>query len=197
MARFEEPPFLRGETFFSGTTIDISDLTNLGGLAYEGREYIVEDTLHQSGMHITLKVIRNMSATAVLAKQTLKPDTSNSDGTNTFETAHRRCNGKSDTEAELVHLSDEVMPSAGAPQYDLFFTVVEGPTLVTSPIAGSAIAIKGAIVATTFGKAKAQDLTGATSVLGNQIQNRIGRALDALTVGQTATDFMIFATNRW
>lgn len=191
MARFEEPPFERGQTYFGvGDVIDISDLTNIGGEQYEGREYIVEDTIHGSGCHIVLRVVRNMSATAVLAKQTLIPST-------VAEYGHRRVNGVQTVTAALSYIADEIMPPAGCPQYDLFYVVMEGPCLVTSPDGGSAITIDLPVVAVSSGRAQAQDLTGATAPLGNQIQNRLGRALDGLTSGQTATDFLIYADIKW
>jgi hypothetical protein len=190
MARFEEPPFARGETFFGGDTIDISDLTNIGGEAYEGREYIVEDTLHQSGAHLVLRVVRNMSATAVLKKQTLIPST-------VADYGHRRTIGPQTVAAALSYIADELLPAAGVPQYDLFYVVMEGPTKVTSPDGGSAITMLAPVVSAATGRVEVQDLTGATATLGGMVMNGLGRALEALTSGQTATDLLIYANIKW
>jgi len=190
MARFEEPPFSRGETYFGGSAIPTTDLTNIGGEQYEGREYMTEDDFHGSGAHLTLRVVRNMSATAVLAKQTLIPSS-------VADMAHRRVNGVQTVNAALSYIADEKLPAAGVPQYDLFYVVMEGPTLVTSPIAGSAIPILSGVVAASTGKVAVQDLSGATSALGGNLQNSLGRALEALTAGQTATDVLIYANIKW
>ena len=131
-----------------------------------------------------------MSATAVLAKQTLIPS-------NVADYGHRRTLGPQTVTAGLSYIADELMPAAGVPQYDLFYVVMEGPTLVTSPDAGSAITMLSPVVAVSSGRVAVQDLSGATSVLGGQIQNHLGRVLEAVTAGQTATDLLIYANIQW
>ena len=100
---------------------------------------------------------------------------------------------------------DEFLPTAGVPANDLFWIVVEGPTNILSDLAGAdnnVVNIGGILVAltaatsqcTTAGRVMPQDITGATSVLANAVQNRIGRALSARTTANTNADILVNVT---
>ena len=62
-------PWTREDTYVSsGAAADaalIVDATNKLPTQYTGREFIVEDTVHNTGASVTLKAVRNHSATAL------------------------------------------------------------------------------------------------------------------------------------
>lgn len=184
----EDPPFERNSTFFNGAPIDTSNLANIGGEQYEGKEYHFEDTVYKTGNVVTVRVVRNMSATAVLPSQTLLPATTDANAPYPVVT---RVNGLAAATAVWALIADELIPTAGCPQYDLCYTVVRGPAKVISPTAGTTVSVGSQVVAAATGAAAVQDLSGATTALGNNVQNRLGRAMVALTSGQTNTAFPI------
>lgn len=184
----EDPPFTRDMTFFNGAVIDTSNLANIGGEQYEGKEYHFEDTVYKSGNVVTLRVVRNMNSAAVLPSQCVLPAPTDANAPYPFMT---RVNGVSNLAAVYALVADELMPTSGCPQYDLFYVVVRGPAKVISPTAGATIAIGSPIVATSGGQATVQDLSGATSALGNNVQNKLGRSLAGVSSGATNTPFPI------
>lgn len=112
------------------------------------------------------------------------------------------------TAAEVAGVVDEWLPTAGVANGDYFLLVVGGPTLVVTDLAAGAnnlipertvlVALTAATSqATTAGRPAPQDLTGATALLGNQLQNAIGRALSAKTTANTNVDLLIDLVNRW
>lgn len=181
MARYEEPPFARGETYFNGSVIDISNLSDLGGLSYEGREYEVEDSQHGSGSVVRLRVVRNMNATAVTGGQTLLHDS-------TAGKWNCRVNGLSTALADPVLVADELQLSSGVPQYDLFYVVVDGPVKLNQPASvAAALTIGDRVVSKgDTGSVIKADFSGATSVLAGQIFNQIGTVIGGLA-GSTTT----------
>ena len=97
---------------------------------------------------------------------------------------------------------DEYFPPTGVPVGQLFNLSVKGPTLLKTSTAGDAsgtIPLDTVLVAKTAngttdadaGHPAPQDLSGATALLGAQIQYRIGRALSAMTSGQTSADMLV------
>lgn len=193
MARDESPPFSMGETYYNGGTIDTNDL---GGANLEGKEFEFEDVIRNTGMRIRVRVVRNTAAIALLPKRLV-----------TFSTAAgyhgRRVTGYATLTSVNAYPVDELLPAAGVPVNDLFYIVVQGPALVKTDIASGAnnvAAINDIFVsltaatsgATTAGRIAPQDLTGATALLGNQVQNRIGRAMSAQTTANTDADLLLY-----
>ena len=212
MGRWSEPPFARGETYFNGDIIDTSDLTQLGGEILEGRHYVFEDSIHLTGAEVTVKVVRNMSATPVMPGQLLLPTTVGSYTGISWPTGTTglpdepltwapgdyigRVNGLSGTAgpAELVYIADEILPGNGVPQYDLFYVVVDGPVAVDmvwpNPVVTVGEHIVSAVTTSATqgaGQATIQSLAGATTTLGNQIQHSIGVSLEAVAVATTTS----------
>jgi hypothetical protein len=83
--------------------------------------------------------------------------------------------------------------------------VMEGPAVILTDLAGAdnnvlnvgtvVVALTGATSgATTAGRVAPQDLTGATALLADQIQNRIGYALTAKTTANTNADVLVDVT---
>lgn len=192
-------PFERGQTAFGGQSgLAATDFDNI-----VGREYKVEDidpssttltgSKTRSGRHITLLAVRNSSGGALLPKRCVQFKAGKwgleVDGYTTV------------TAEDRAGIVDEFLPAAGVPANDVFYIVVEGPTLVLTDLAGGAnnlipantvlVALTAASSgATTAGRVAPQDLTGATAVLANQATNRIGRALSAATTANTNADLL-------
>lgn len=203
MSRDENPPFSRGETYYSGGTIDSN---NLGGTQMEGSVWRFEDIdwsstavgakKNRTNRQVRCMVVRNVGAAAILPKRLV-----------TFQlTAGQPFTGRVDgyarTTAARAYPVDEFLPAAGCPVNDLCYIVIEGPAKVLTDIAtgaGSvfnvgdvAVALTAATSgATTAGRVAPQDLTGATAVLGNQVANRVGFAISAVTTANTAADLLI------
>jgi hypothetical protein len=185
-------PFERGLTMAAGlASVASTDFDNI-----PGREYCVEDidpadlTLPKprSGRPVTLLAVRNSAAAALLPKRLVKFKA----GKFGLE-VDGYCTSTAEKYAGVV---DEFLPAAGVPVNDVFYIVVSGPSLVLTDLAGGAnnllpadtvlVALTAATSgATTAGRVSPQDLTGATAVLGNQVENRIGRALSAATTANT------------
>jgi hypothetical protein len=112
------------------------------------------------------------------------------------------------TAADAV-VADEWLPAAGVPNGSYFWVVVHGPTVcITDPAAGAnnllpedtvlvALTAAASTVSTTAGRIAPQDLTGATAVLGGQIQNALGRAMSAKTTANSNAEILMFFSKRW
>lgn len=208
MARDEAPPFERGQTFHGGDATAITNgLTETAHL--EGMEWVFEDLDYsvqgakpkRSGKAVRCRCVRNTGAVALLPKQLVTPEVDAASGKDLLG----RVDGKVRLTAARCFPVDEWLPAAGVAVNDLFWIVVEGPATIQTPLAGDAsnvIAVGDRLVsvtaatsgATTAGRATVQDLTGATALLGNQVQNRIGFALSAKTTANTNADLLIDVT---
>jgi hypothetical protein len=200
MSKQENPVFQRGETFFGiGGTVD-----STSGKQHEGQEYIWEDIDYsntsgalvkptRTELPVVTRIVRNAAAVTALPKRLARLSLTN----------HGQIDGHVAVEAAgpLV-VVDEHLPSAGCVQNDLCHVVVQGPSLVTTSLAADAgnvinagdrvVGATGATSgATTAGRAKVQDLTGATAPLGNNIQNAVGVAMSAKTTANTGVDLLI------
>lgn len=187
MARDETPPFARGETFSNSQLASDIDTTNLGGVNLEGKEYVFEvntpDTpanlqSDSSGRGVRVRVVRNLSTVNLkpgrIAHYKLDdPYECHVDGY-TFATADRP--------AGIV---DEYLPTVGVQPNDLFYIVVDGPTTFTQLSASASTfaigdrAVPGVGTSATnddAGRVLVQSQAGATTVLGNMLQNVVGYA---------------------
>lgn len=192
MARDDAPPFARGETWYGllpNPAIDATDNTTLGGVNYEGREYVFEAnsqaegqanpaTQEDTGRAVRVRVVRNVSGIA------LKPG----------RIAHYKATAPGETRVDgytfavgdrPAGIVDEFLPAAGVPNNDLFYLVVDGPTKVKQLSASAAILVIGSVLvpgagtsATNddAGRVDLQSLAGATTVLGANLQNALGYA---------------------
>lgn len=187
MARDEAAPFARGETYYNGGPIDANDL---GGPNLEGKEYVFEvnapddpSGADPSGRLVRVRVVRNVSGVnlkpaRIAVFKAADPYECQVDG---------YAFAVGDRPAGVI---DEFLPTAGVPNNDLFYIVVEGPTKVTQPhTSNTSLTIGARIVPTAGGGASktddlsgrvlGQDLTGTAATLGNNIQNAIGYAAEA------------------
>lgn len=205
MSRDESAPFGRGETFYQGGTIDSA---NLGGLNLEGQIRWFEDLDYsaaggakpqRSGRLVKCMIVRNVSAFVLNAKNLVTLQTAGTDGRFFLG----RVDGRSTVDAAKCFPVDEFLPSTGCPINDLCWIVVDGPAKVTNAltnVATNVFAVGTVVVsltaatsgATSAGRAAAQDISGATTPLANQIQNRIGYAMSSVaTSGVTNTDILV------
>jgi len=211
MARGENCPVPRGETWYGPTqTIDSNDL---GGANLEGTEWEWDDILvnptgglgarsYRSPHKVVTLLVRNMSAGTLYAGQLASFRVS---GLNILG----QVDGLVDTTAEFPCAPvDEYLGSGGVRQYDLCHVVIRGPAMCHTDLAGAGnnvIAVGDVLVAltaatsaaTTAGRVKPQDLSGATAVLGGEINGAIGRALSAKTTTQTNGDVLVNMTVIW
>ena len=203
MARTENPPFARGNTFYNGLTIDSNDL---GGPQLLGHEWVFDDREStqtassgavRSSQFVTTRAVRNLSGFAVLPKRAVKLDAL---GENIV--------GYALTLAESrVALVDEYLLSAGCPNNDICWVVVEGPAIGLTALEGTGVNVITAgdrLVAqtaatsgaTTAGRLVPQTLTGATSPLADQIQNAVAHAVTARTTANTNADVLVIVSRK-
>lgn len=121
----------------------------------------------------------------------------------------RRVDGYSRLTATVVAgVVDPYGPAAGFRVGDLFWMAFKGPSYLKTDLAGGAnnllpegtvlVALTGATSgATTAGRVAPQDLTGATAVLGAQLQNKVGVALSARTTANTNADILVDLQLPW
>jgi hypothetical protein len=181
MARDEAPPFELGATWYGGGTIDTNDL---GGVNLEGKEYVFEDP-NGTGHSITVRVVRNGGTTNIKPKR-LTPFLSTYYG--------RRCAGHAAVGAVYAFPADPFLPSAGVPPNDLFYIVVKGPTICMVTDSGEAISVGDilvALTASTSGTADSGRVTSALTLAADEAMNRVGRALSAVTTGNTGADMLV------
>ena len=193
-------PFPIGGTFWGGQTPP--DATT--GVEWEGKEFLVEDLDYSNtagaainvrayGNQIpykTVRVVRNVSGITLLPRRLVS-----------FKSTvyGRHVDGYTSTTAGEGFPVDEFLVSTGVVNNDLFYIVVEGCAECFTSAAASAedVFSAGSILvaltaaastfSTTAGRITPQDLTGATALLANQVQNRIGVALSASTTANSNT----------
>ena len=178
MSNKQEPlPFPRGESHPYAPFLSLL-----------GREYEIEDDTYGTGRMVRLRLVRNTAASVALpARLQIMSTTANLYGIATTGMAH--------TTAQECYPADEKLPSAGAAVDDAYYVVVGGPALIAQGVTTGAptlLTVGAKLVsqtaatsgATTAGRVELQDLTGATAVLGGQIQALVGRALSAKTTSE-------------
>lgn len=194
MSATETLPFPIGQTFFTDQTVDNTNNspTNLGG-----KDYWVEDVdhsassgakTHRSGRRRRLRVVKNDSGITLLPKRVVRySNTAGERGTHVD--GYTRL-----TAEDWAGVVDEFLPSTGVADGDWFYIAVEGPAVCLMPLSQVAdITVGTAMVAltavtsgsSTSGAVAAQDISGATQPLAEQVMNLIGRAMS--TVGSAST----------
>lgn len=209
MSRRNDIPFGRGETYYSGRTIDTADLE---GVSLEGIEKEFEDVDHstsppspRSSRKVVCRIMRNMSTVALLGKTLGIVDPTNPN----------RIIGNVKTGAAPHCVAiDEFLPAAGVPYGDLCWVVVSGPTTLKTPPGGSfaaniaagdwLVSSTGAsgttaAAATTNdnGRVAAMSAGATNNVNLTDIVNRFGKALSAKTTGNTNADILVHMRPDW
>lgn len=184
---YEDMPFARGATF--GTT-DSTIGTHL-----EGREFLHQDKTYGTGRWVRVRVVRNAATIALAPKRALNLKSA-------AGVAGGQVNGYAGTQAQYTLIADEFLPSGGAAVGDLFYAVVDGPTLALTPRdaadvnvinVGDSLHAQSAAATTsvTAGHVMTAVFTGATAVLQGQIANVVGVALSAKTTANTDASVLI------
>lgn len=183
-------PFAIGSTYGASASTD--------GQEWEGREFNVLDLDYttnpakvraaSNGTEMKrIRVVRNVSGIALLPGYLAS-----------FKAGQygKQVDGYTTTTAAEGYPIDEFLSSSGVANNDLCYITVGGNASVMTSLAANAedvfsansvlVALTAATSqATTAGRVSAQDLTGATANLGNQVQNRVGVAISASTTANT------------
>ena len=193
-------PFPLGKTFYDGGTIDTNDLKGGHLLGMRCEHLNLSDV---SGVQPKLSeaplisvLVRNNAGIALEPKRLV-----------VWETRFKSVDGYSSTTAvEVAGVVDPFLPSTGVPNGDIFHLLVDGPVLIKSQLSTlganvSAGDLLYAITAATSQATTAGRFTawGGTFSLtqttdgteANVIRNAIGRAMSALTTGNTNTDTLV------
>jgi hypothetical protein len=214
MARQENPPFGRGETYYGVNPPSTGQPSLNDALQEEGAEWYFNDIVWTNPPGVVgaraartnrlnrCRVVRNVSGTTLLPKRLVNLQLNGTDG----RYYEGRVDGYSAAPAQRAYPLDEFLgATTGLPNLDLGWITIEGPAMVQTDLAAIASINVGDIVvannaggatasgttSTTGGRVTNQSLTGATAPLANQIMNFVGRALSALTTSQTGTDLLI------
>ena len=187
MARDEDLPFNRGETYYGlGTTPDLS--FGPGGINLEGKEYLAEVNPQSSyspqsdtsGRKVRVRITRNRSAIYLLPRRIARNSIGTASagyplGTGVDGYVYQT----SDLPAGVI---DEFLPPQGVAPGDLFYLVIEGPTQVITATSGTiSIAAAAQIAAQTGTSATSSDsgfvtALNQTSTTVAQFQQKLGRA---------------------
>jgi len=204
MARPENPPFNRGETYGGqspATPVAVTD-----GQNYEGAEWYFNDLDFRAGIVgakpartnrlVRCRCVRNVSGVNLLPKRLAALQVAGADG--------RFNEGRVDGYVNVVSGRgfpiDEFLPATGVVNNDLFWIVIEGPAVCRTSLASiTALAVGDPVGAatgatsqsTTAGRVDASATGGATAALFNACVNLVGHALSALTAAQTDTDLLV------
>ena len=197
MARDEAAPFARGETYANGNLEILNAATGpygLGGINLEGTEFLFEPNADgqggtsygllgpdPNGRPIRVKVVRNVSGQALKSKRLVRYQLGTA-GVNLETRVDGYTFAVGDVPAGLV---DEFLPAAGVPDQDLFYLVIDGPTIGTSMATGTPAIAHGDILVPGAGTSKttndggrldSQAISGTAATLANNIQNKVGRS---------------------
>lgn len=183
-------PFQRGATYNSEGDETVA-------VHLEGREFIHEDQEYGTNLPVRVRVVRNRSGATLSGKRLVQYAATA--GKHEIEVS-----GYAATNSVKCHVIDEFLNANGVPDKDLFYVVVEGPTLVKTSLEGGATnvvavgdrlhALTAATTgATTAGRVQPAILTGATAPLVAQIGAIVGQALSAKTTANTNADLLIIA----
>ena len=197
---------VRGKTFLSGNgnrTITSSMKADVEGTYKQFSDVDPTATAgaraKRSNRNVHCVLVRNMSGIALLPKRVVKWKSGQ---------IGKQVDGYSCVTNEFAAgVVDEFLGSAGAPDADLFWITVAGPTLMLTDLAGgannviSAGDILGALTAatsqaTTAGRVGVVALTATSTATtdggaGSAYHNAFGRALSAKTTANTNADILV------
>lgn len=212
MSRDNDTMLGRGETYYAGATIDTN---NLQGVEREGDTKIFEDKLwsaqgvkgeRNQSRSVCCRLVRNLSGVTLFAKTLVVLDPSNPN----------RVTGRARVLFEECYPVDEFLPATGVPNGDLFWIVLSGPAKILTPMSGAefngvSIALNDFIgAATTNGGSTAAGSTVPAGRLATilpvnvalttnvqyaqlirDVTGWVGRAMSAMTSGQTNADLLV------
>lgn len=150
-----------------------------------------------TGGDVTMIFVRNVGAAALLPGMAVRWQST---------TRGKRVDGMTRlspgaaTAPDVAGFVDDFWPAAGVPIGECFWLIVKGRCYAQMPISEVAditpgtrlVALTAATSgATTAGRLRDQDLSGATAVLGNNLQGKVGTALTTIGSASTNTAFLI------
>lgn len=200
----------RGETWYEGDTPDTTDNSFETVI---GATKVFEDinwgdagikSYRTGARQVVCRLVRNKSGATLYGKRLVQIDPTNPN----------HILGYSITLAQEAYPLDEFLPATGLQDGDLGWIVIKGPAVVKTPFTGAefqtaSIAAGANIIAGTHnaastaagttgvpGRASGFTIVAATTAgqfsdLINAIVNRIGRAMSAITSGQTDSDMLV------
>lgn len=193
MARNENPPFGRGETWFSGTGATTTDPA-----AVVGKEWVFEDInpvtrVVRSNKSVLCRAVRNVSGISLLPRRLARYK--NSAGSFGLEV-----DGYTTTLAARGFPIDEFLPSTGVVANDIFWLVIRGPAECITDIAavddinvGDKVVALTAVTsqATTAGRLDLAVFNASTTTQSEAVAHYIGHALSAATSGNTNSALLV------
>lgn len=208
MARNENPPFGRGETFynlFAATTQSSSD-----GTQFEGKEWVFEDInpttkAYRSGQYVTCRAVRNVSGIALLGSRVARfanaplADSYAQYGGQIDGYTYNTPLGPTVTSlASRGYPIDEFLPTAGLQNLDIGWIVVKGPASCLTDLAALAqpIVIGDRVIAQTAATSQATTAgrivdmfanTASITLAAGNIQDFIGYAMNGPTFTASTT----------
>lgn len=213
MARNENPPFGRGETYYGVVALPAIDANNLGGKQFEGAVWEFEDVSYalgavgakqsRSNRRVKCMCVRNISGINLLPKRLANLTTvAEAEVGQNLAAYLGQVDGYAYVESQRAYPIDEWLPAAGVAPNDLFWLVIEGPATVLTAQDGGADNVYaigqgvGALTAatsqaTTAGRVEPINYSGATTALAAAIQNMVGHALSAATTANTNAGLLI------
>lgn len=206
MSMVRTPPFQPGHTFYNGGTIDV---TNFGGVQYEGTEYEFNDELingtpplsNRSFRIVKRRIVRNMNLAGNMLPRRMVAEVAGSLG--------GRVAGYSTTLGQnRIWPVDEWLPAAGVPIGDLFYVVTRGPCTVLDAIAADVttpinqgdtlVALTGSTTgATTSGRVMSTPYSAQTTGSPSQSRGIFGYSMSATTTSNTNTAVLMDFRPLW
>lgn len=195
--------FPLGRTYYDGQTIDTADYG--GSSQLEGLEGSFMDIPPRttpganepprSARQKKGRIVRNASGMALLPSRTLL-----------YAAGYhgRRVGGYAHYAADVkpAGVVDDLLPSTGVPNGDLFWMLTEGPALCLTDLTGGALNVitEGSMIcaltaatsqATTSGRVNSFVVTNNATNIGTQIMNYIGVAMSAKTTANTNATVLV------
>lgn len=182
MSRELSIPFARGETGYSGDTIE-SPVTRFAQQLGQVRgfdDWNPNLNVVNTNLQVVCILLRNLTGGALLPSQAvLFSATTPSTGTGATVT-------QTGTQNVFFGIVDEYLPAAGVPNNDVFWLVIKGPTTaLMTTVSGAKTAGQLAVWAsgTDNGKLDFTPTTAATAIIG---QNQATYGQNAFTLGAIA-----------
>jgi hypothetical protein len=201
----EAPPWKLGDSLLNGRTpsADEDGYPNLEP-QLEGKLYQFVDQTYGTGLPMMVRIVRNSTGSLVKPAECYTYDT---------DYPNRRVNARTTVLGANSIVADPLLPSAGIQDKDLFYAILSGPTLVTTPRSAMVALAKGdALVAGTASTTGNQDagciariadsLVAATTVAQHASnldisRNVLGRAMSAATTANTGAQILINMAQRF
>lgn len=205
----------RGETWFEGATPSAADIADDSFLDYCGETKVFEDynwndrgikSCRLGKRQVVCRLVRNTSGITLYGKRLVRLDMTNPN----------KVSGYAENTGLECYPTDEFLPATGVPNGDLFWIVIKGPAVVLTGMNGAdfgttsftagqvlgGLTTSGTSTATgttaSAGRLSGFIVTAATMTtttqqldLLNFATNWVGKAISAMTSGQTNADCLI------